>query len=330
MTSLARPAGTRLPAPALAVGSMLSVQVGTALSKPVFPMLGAAGTAWMRLVCAGAFLLVAARPRLRGRHWRDLGAAAALGVASAGLTVCFFEAVARIPMGVASTVEFLGPLAVAVAASRRRLDIVWSLCAAGGVLAMSSAAFTGGSSGDWPVGLAFALAAGTCWAAYIVLTKHVGARWPGVEGLAMSMTVAAIVAAPLGLAQAAGGLTPGTVAITAGLALLLPVLPYVLELLALRRLRVRTFSILMSVEPAIGALIGLALLGQVLSIAQLSGMALVIAANVAVSTVSEPAAEGARVSPASAPEAPASEVPVGASMSEDARADPGDLDRSGQ
>jgi inner membrane transporter RhtA len=282
MTSLPRPAATRVPAPALAVGSMLSVQLATALARPVFPVLGAAGTAWLRLVWAGAFLLVAARPRLRGRPWRDLGAVAALGAASAGLTVSFFEAVARIPLGAAATVEFLGPLAVAVATSRRRADVGWALCAAIGVALLSSVALTSGSSGNWPAGLAFAVAAAGCWAAYIVLTKQVGARWPGVQGLSMSIAVAAIVAAPLGAAQAAAGLTLSTAAITAGLALLLPVLPYVLEMLALRRMRVRAFSILMSAEPAIGAVLGLLVLGQVLSVAQWSGIALVILANVAV------------------------------------------------
>ena len=298
MTLAARSAGTRVPAPALAVGSMLSVQLGTALSKPLFPTLGAAGTAWLRLACAAVFLLAVARPRLRGRHWRDVGAAAALGVASAGLTVCYFEAVARIPLGVASTVEFLGPLTVAIAASRRRLDVVWSLCAAAGVLSMSSAAFTGGSAADWPAGLAFALAAAAGWAAYIVLTKHVGARWPGFEGLAVSISVAAVVATPIGVTQAAPRLTPGLLAVTAGLALLVPVVPYVLELLALRRMRVRAFSILMSAEPAIGALIGLALLSQVLSVAQWLGIALVILANVAVNWTTAPNAGAAEVEPA--------------------------------
>jgi inner membrane transporter RhtA len=288
MTLLHRSAGRRVPAPALAVGSMLSVQLGTALAKPVFPVLGPAGTAWMRLVWAGVFLLVVARPRVRGRHWRDLGAVAVLGLASAGLTVLFFEAVARIPLGIAATVEFLGPLAVAVATSHRRVDILWSLCAAAGVASMSSAALSGGSSRDWPAGLACALGAAACWAAYIVFTKHVGARWSGVEGLSMSMTVAALVAAPLGIVQAAGGLTVGSALVTAGLALLLPILPYTLEMAALRRMHVRAFSVLMSAEPVFAALIGLVLLGQLLSAPQWLGVVLVVLANVAVSARAEP------------------------------------------
>jgi inner membrane transporter RhtA len=262
---------------------MVCVQLGTALSKPVFGTLGAAGTAWARLVWAATLLLIVARPRLRGRSWHDLGAVAMLGAVSAGTTIMFFEAVARIPLGVASTVEFLGPLAVAVAASRRGMDIVWALCAGGGVVAMSSVALTGGSSGAWVAGLAFALGAAGCWAAYIVLTRHVGARWPGVQGLAMSMAVAAIVATPFGAPGAVSGMDVGLLAATAGLALLLPVLPYTLELLALRRMSVRAFSVLMSAEPAIGAVFGLLLLGQALSIAQWAGMAMVAVANIAVS-----------------------------------------------
>jgi inner membrane transporter RhtA len=276
---------------------MFSVQLGAALSTPLFASLGPAGTAWLRLGWAAALLLVWTRPRLRGRTPGDLGAALALGAASAGLTVCFFEAIARIPLGAATTIEFLGPIGVAVAASRRPADLAWTACAALGVVLL------GGASGDGldRAGLGFALVAALCWAAYIVLTKRVGARFPGTTGLAVSLTVAAVAVAPLGAGEAVDGLSPRTLAATAGLAVLLPLLPYVLELRALRRMDARAFSVLMSLEPAIGSVAGWVVLGQSLAVVQYAGIAAVVVASGAVSIRRRPAREPVRSSPVSSP-----------------------------
>lgn len=283
---------------------MASVQLGAALSQPLFATLGPAGTAWLRLTWAALALLLIARPRLRGRPVRDVGAALALGVVSAGMTVFFFEAIARIPLGVATTVDFLGPLAVAVAASRRRRDLGWAGCAAAGVVLISGVTGAGLNL----VGLGSAALAALCWAGYILLTKRIGARFDGVEGLAISLTVAAVVIAPIGLPRVAAEISPSALVATAGLAFLLPVLPYVLELRALRRLDTRTFSVLMSLEPAMAALIGLGVLAQALSVHQSVGIALVIVASVGVSFFDRPSP----VPPAAAvqqPTAPAAPVP---------------------
>ncbi|HEX5995614.1 MAG TPA: EamA family transporter [Jiangellales bacterium] len=263
---------------------MVSVQLGAALSRPLFATLGPAGTAWLRLTWAALAFLLLARPRPRRRPPGDVGAALALGLASAGMTVFFFEAIARIPLGVATTVEFLGPLAVAVTASRHPRGLGWVGCAAVGVVLI------GGTGADLnPGGLGCAALAALCWASYIVLTKRVGARFNGVEGLAISLAVAAVVIAPIGLPQAVARLSPAALIATAGLALLLPVLPYVLELRALRRLDTRTFSVLMSLEPAVSALIGLVVLAQALSAPQAAGIALVVIASVGVSVLNRPA-----------------------------------------
>ncbi len=268
--------GLAVPAPALALGSMVIVQLGAALSSRLFARVGPAGTAWLRLAWAAVILTALARPRLRGRPRRDLLAAAVLGVASGGLTVCYFEAIARIPLGVATTIEFLGPLGVAFAGSRRARDLLWAVLAGTGVVLL-----TDGSAGGLDlVGVGLAAAAAACWAAYIVFTQHVGRVFEGLEGLAVSMAVAAVTAAPLGVAQAAGGLTPGVVAAGAGLALLLPVVPYALELAALRRMSARAFGVLMSLEPAISVLVGLAVLAQALRLLQVAAVALVTVASI--------------------------------------------------
>ncbi len=262
-------------APGLALASMAFVQVGAAVSQGLFARIGPAGTAWLRLSWAAVVLLAIARPSLRGRTRGDLGAALALGVASAGLTLCFFEAIARIPLGIATTIEFLGPLGVALAGSRRVRDVVWVVLAGAGIALLTEGA---GAALD-PVGVLYAAVAACCWAAYILLTQRVGRAFPGLGGLAVSLTVAAVVAAPAGLAQAAGALDPGVVAAGAGLALLLPVIPYALELAALRTLSTRVFGVLMSLEPAIGVAVGLVLLGQALGAAQVAAVGLVVLAS---------------------------------------------------
>src|SRR5215207_7171222 len=218
-----RPASGRASGIGLAVASMTTVQLGYGLSEPLFDRIGAAGTVALRLALAALILWPFVRPRLRGRSRADLGAVVALGACSGLLTLAFFEAIARIPLGVAVTIEFLGPLGVALAGSRRPRDVAWVVLAGAGVAILT----LGDGAGEPldPAGVAFALLSGTCWAAYIVLTKRVGARWAGFEGLAVSLAVAALVTLPVGVLGAGTDLLPPSVLLAGiGLALLIPLL----------------------------------------------------------------------------------------------------------
>lgn len=283
-----RPGGLRrIPAPVLCVTAMFAVQLGIALSKPLFGTLGVGGATFLRLAVAAVVLLALTRPKLRGRSRRDLGSAALLGLASAGMTLLFAGAVDRLPMGTASTIEFLGPLGVALALARRTSHLVWALLAGGGVALLTLF----GSSGDGPggtldpVGLACAFGAAACYAGYILFTDKVGAAFQGFEGLAVSITVGALVLAPVGLGQAWHGLaaadSPGLLLLAVtGVALLFPVIPYALEMTALRRMPQRVFSVIVSLDPAVSALVGLVVLGQLLGWTQMSGIACVVTASV--------------------------------------------------
>jgi len=261
-----------------ALGSMMSAQLGAALSRPYFHRVGPAGVVWIRLLFAGVALLLYARPSLNRRSRRDLLLAVALGVASGFLMLAFFEAIARIPLGIAVAVEFLGPLGVALAGSRRLLDGLWIALAASGIALLTLGHPVGGTLD--PLGVLLALSAAACWAAYIVLTQHVGRSWPGTDGLAVSLGVAAVVTAPFGLAEGPGRFAhPSLLLAGLGLAVLLPLAPFLLEFAALRRLPTRVFGVLMSLEPAIGAAIGLIVLGQGLAIAGVGAIALIITAS---------------------------------------------------
>jgi inner membrane transporter RhtA len=263
---------------ALALCSMSLVQLGAALTPPLFERAGVAGVTWLRLLVGAAILLAVARPRLRGRSRRDLWGAVALGVASAAMTLCFMFAIDRIPLGVVVTIEFLGPLAIALAAARRIRDGLWVALAGGGVALLTLGDATGGSLDL--LGLAFAVAAGTGWASYILLTRHVGRAWTGVEGLAVAIAVAAVVTAPPGLIGGGHRLLQADLLLACvGLAVLLPVLPYSIEMAALRRLPASTFGVLMSLEPGIGALLGFIVLGQGLTAAGVLAIGMVVAAS---------------------------------------------------
>ena len=271
------PTGTRTSTGVLfALCSIFIVQIGAAASTAMFAAIGPAGTAWLRLCWAGLIFLLVARPRVTTFHRRDLTAALALGVVSGGMTLTFFEAIDRIPLATAVAIEFLGPLGVAVLRRAGRWGLVWPPLAFAGVLLVTQpwAGLT-----DW-VGIAFALAAGVCWGSYILLTQRIGQRFHGVTGLAVSMPVAAIATTPLGLAQAHGHLTPMVLLACLGLALMLPVIPYTLELLALRRLDAGTFGTLMSVEPAAAALVGAVMLRQIPGWGQALGIAFVTVAAI--------------------------------------------------
>ncbi len=262
----------------LALGSMSCVQLGLAASVDLLTRLPAEGVAALRLVWAGAILLVLVRPRPSSFTRSSLGAAALLGVVTAGLTMLFMAAVARIPLGTASAVEFLGPLGVAAVRGRGR-GLVWPVLAAAGVVLLTEP-WRGGVD---PVGLGFALAAAACWASYILLTQRVGDRVTGLQGLAVSMPVAGVVSATVAGVAVPGllaSLTPTVLLAGLGLGLLLPVVPFALEMLALRRLTTGAFGTLMALEPAIALVVGAVVLGQLPKVLGIVGIVLVVTAGV--------------------------------------------------
>jgi inner membrane transporter RhtA len=279
-------AHTRLPPAALVLGAVASVQIGAAIAKGLFDDAGPAGTVLLRVGFAALVLWLVWRPRLLAHSRRDLLLAATFGVTLAGMNLAFYEALDRIPLGVAVTLEFVGPLGVAVASTRRALDALWVALAAGGILLLAD---LGGGSVD-TAGIALALLAGVFWAAYILVNERVGRAFPGGDGLALAMALAALLLLPGGIAGAGDALLdPRVLAIGAAVAMLSSAIPYSLELEALRRIPAGVFGVLMSLEPAVAALAGLAILGEVLGAREWAGIALVVAASAG-------AARGATVS----------------------------------
>ncbi|OJF14990.1 EamA family transporter, partial [Couchioplanes caeruleus] len=260
---------------AMALAAMLLVQLGLAASTALLDRLGAQGTAWLRLAWAAVILLVLVRPRARSFSRKALLACVALGVVTAGVTILFMAAVARLPLGTASALEFLGPLGVAVVRGRRGTKL-WPALAAVGVVLLTEP-WHGGID---PVGAGFALGAAVCWAAYIVLTQRVGDEVSGLRGLAVSMPVAALVATVVAGPSVLGDLTWEVMLAGLALAVLLPVVPFALELLALRRLTMSAFGTLMSLEPAFALVIGLLALGQRPGWGPIAGIAVVVAAGI--------------------------------------------------
>ncbi len=258
-----------------AVVSMLCVQLGLAVSVGLIDRLGPQGTAWLRLTWAALILVMVVRPRRVQFSPSALRACVALGVATGGVTVLFMEAVARLPLGTASALEFLGPLGVAVVRGRGART-VWPLLAAVGVLLLTEP-WRGGAD---PAGVAFALGAAAYWGAYILLTQRAGDEVEGLTALAVSMPVAALTATAVGGPGVVHGLTPELVLAGLGLAVLLPVVPFALELLALRRLTTAAFGTLMALEPAFALTIGLVVLHQVPGPLAVAGVGLVVAAGV--------------------------------------------------
>lgn len=263
------------PIPAVLV-AIVSVQGGAAIAKGLFPVLGAAGTAGVRIGLSALMLLAAFRPPLRqltAAQWRAI---VPYGVTLGAMNVLFYLSLARVPLGLAVTLEFLGPLALAVAGSRRALDLVWVALAAGGIALIAP----WNAQGVDPLGAAFALGAGACWAAYIVLGGRLSQLLPGGAAVATGMIVATLTILPFAVGGGGlGQLTPRLLLAGAFVALLSSALPYTCEMIALRTMPSRTFSIFMSLEPAVAALCGLAFLGERLGAAQWSSVALVIAAS---------------------------------------------------
>lgn len=260
----------------LVLAGGISVQFGGALAVTLMPRAGALGVVSLRLLVAALVLMVLCRPRLRGHSRADWGTVIVFGVAMAAMNGLFYQSVARIPLGPAVTLEVLGPLALSVLASRRAVNLVWAGLALAGVFLLGG----GGFSSLDPLGVVFALGAGAMWAAYIVFSARTGRRFPQADGLALAMAVAAVLFLPLGLAESGTKLfDPTILALGAAVAVLSSVLPYTLELLALRRLPASTFAILMSLEPAIAATAGFLILDQALSAAEAAAIALVVAAS---------------------------------------------------
>ncbi|MFZ4299197.1 EamA family transporter [Streptomyces cinereoruber] len=269
--------GGRLGPVALVVTSGLSVQFGAAVAVLLMPRAGALGVVTLRLVLAAVVLLAVCRPRVRGYGRADWGTIVAFGTAMAGMNVLIYQSSSRIPLGAAVTLEVLGPLILSVVASRRWTNLLWAGLALVGVVLLGG----GGFDRLDPLGAAFALGAGGMWAAYIVFGARTGRRFPQADGLALAMAFGAILSLPLGIAEAGGRLlVPSTLALGLAVALMSSVLPYTLELLALRRMPAPTFAILMSLEPAVAALAGFLVLSQALSTTDALAITLVIAASI--------------------------------------------------
>jgi inner membrane transporter RhtA len=264
----------RVPAPGLVLVGIGSVQVGAAFATKLFPHLGPAGTVLLRVLFAAVVLCAIWRPRPRAYTARELRLAALFGLSLALMNLSFYEALDRIHLGIAVTLEFVGPLGVALAGSRSRLDVVWALLAASGVILL------GGVGTPSLTGVVFALAAGGFWAAYILLNARVGRAFRGGGGLAIAMAIGTVPLIPVGIADAGAALLhPDLLAVGFAVAMLSSVVPYSLELEALRRIRSQRFGVLMSLEPAMAALAGLVVIGQDLSGLDVVAIALVVTAS---------------------------------------------------
>lgn len=273
---------------ALTLAAIGSLQFGAALGVTLFDEASAPGAALVRLALAALVLVVVVRPTVRGRSGSDLRTVALFGLCLGTMNLCIYLALDRIPLGAAVTIEFLGPLGVAAALSRRRLDLVWVALAGLGVVLLTD------PFGD-PLdllGVLFALLAGAAWATYILTAQRAGQVWPGAQGLAVAMAIGVLV--PLVPGVLAGGsalLDPGVLAIGLAVALLSSVLPYAAELEALRRMPARVFGVLMAIEPAVAALAGVAVLGQSLGALGWVAIGLVVVASVGATRAPVPVAE---------------------------------------
>jgi inner membrane transporter RhtA len=261
---------------ALVLGAIVSVQAGSAVATTLFDQIGPAGSVLYRLAFAAVILVAIWRPRPATFTRDQLSLAAVFGVALAAMNLLFYESLDRIPLGIAVTLEFVGPLAVAIGGSRRLRDLLWVGMAAAGIVLLAG---PGGSSPD-PLGIVFALGAGACWGAYILISARVGQAFSDGTGLAVAMTVgAALMVIPGAVAGGEELLGPELAAIGLGLALLSSVIPYSFELEALRMIPTRAFGVMMSLEPGVAALIGLVALGQGLAAGETAGIALVTVAS---------------------------------------------------
>lgn len=265
-----------MPPTLLVLLGIASVQFGAALAKGLFDELGVGGTVFLRVLFAALVLMAIWRPSLRDRGRHDLLLVAVFGLVLAGMNLAFYSSLDRIPLGAAVTFEFVGPLGVAVAGSRRPLDLVWVALAAAGILLLSDL----GAGGLDGLGIALALLAGALWAAYILLSARIGQRYDGADGLALAMVVGAAALVPVGVAEGGGELlVPWILAAGLAVAVLSSALPYALEMEALRRMPTGVFGVLMSLEPGMAALAGYVLLGEGLVAREIVAIMLVVAAS---------------------------------------------------
>ncbi|RSN02482.1 EamA family transporter [Nonomuraea sp. WAC 01424] len=275
---LLRQAADSIPPSSLVLLAIVSVQIGAAFAKDLFATLPPSAVVFLRIATGGLIMAAVARPKLKGLSWRDWAVGVGFGVTLALMNLSFYEALARLPMGVAVAIEFLGALGVAVAASRRRLDLVWIGLAGLGVALL--APWGEPVSAGWWLGIGFALVAGAGWAGYILLSAAAGRRFPGTTGLSFAMIVSAVVIAPVGVTSGGADLLqPHLLLIGLGVGLLSSVIPYSLELQALRRMPKHVFGILMSLEPAVAAMAGVLLLGEVLHVQQWTAIVCIVAAS---------------------------------------------------
>jgi inner membrane transporter RhtA len=261
----------------MAISSMLSIQLGAALAVPVMAAIGPAATTALRLFWAGTVLAIVVRPRFSAMTRRQCLVGTSLGLVIAIMTLCYFSAISRIPMGPATAIEFLGPLGVALAGTRRFQHLILTAVAAIGVLLLTR------EQSHWSIdatGVGFAAVAALGWAAYIVLMKRIGASFAGFQGLSIALLIAAIAAIPVCIVTSQSVPAVAPVISTVGLAVLSPLLPYALEMTALRRMSTRAFGIFMSMEPAISAILGYVVLTQRLSPRQIGGIGCVVVASV--------------------------------------------------
>jgi len=275
----------RFPPAALVLGAAVSVQGGAAVAKSLFPTLGPPGVVFLRLGFGALALWVIGKPQLRERSRRELALVAALGVSLVCMNLSFYESLDRLPLGVAVTVEFVGPLTVAVLASHRALDFVWIALAAVGIVLLAH----GGGKSVHTLGLVLALTAGFFWGCYIVLGTKVGRRFAGTTGLAPAMAIGAVIALPWGVISAGHNLgNPQLVGAGVGVGLLCSALPWSLELEAMRRLPTTVFGVLMSLEPAVAALAGFVFLHEHLPARAWLALVLVVVASAGASRRSAP------------------------------------------
>lgn len=263
---------------AMVVTAIVSVQGGSALATTLFDEAGPAATVFLRTLSAAIILAAFWRPQMRGLSREAWRTAIAFGVTLAGMNLCFYESLDRLPLGIAVTFEFVGPLGVAILGSRRALDLIWAGLAALGIVLLTGG-LGGGESVD-SFGVALALAAGVFWGLYILISARAGKLFPGAAGLAIAMAISTVLVAPFGIAGGGGEIfSPVVVATGIGVGLLSSALPYSLELEALRALPESVFGVLMSLEPGVAALIGFIALGQGLSLTQTMAIILVVIAS---------------------------------------------------
>ena len=283
----------RVPAPLLLAAGIISVQVGAGFAARMFGTVSAAGLTGLRmwtasLVLAG-FGAGSARRALSGviasRRWRDAGVVAGFGLTLGIMNFSIYQAFARIPLGIAVTIEFLGPLGLAVISSRRLIDLLWVALAAIGVVLLGTSG-VGEASGSHAhvgtvvIGVCYALISAASWASYILLSASTGRRFSGSSGLVIAMVIGAMVVTPVAVTSAGAALfRPSVLAAGLGIGLLSSVIPYRVEMEALRRVPARVFGICMSLEPAVAALVGVVLLSQALSAAQWLAIGCVVAAT---------------------------------------------------